>query len=75
MEKEGNIELVWRKITHEQSDEDDLLYWSKKTWQERLREVQELRKLIWNSIDGKYPSKIEIAGGKKEKKSTDEDDF
>ncbi len=75
MEKERKIEKVWRKISHEQSEEDDLIYWSEKSWQERLREVQELRELIWNSFDNRYPLKIVITGGKKIKSVTDEDDF
>lgn len=75
MEKIRKIEKVWRRTTHEQSAEDDLNYWYEKSWQERLREVQDLREFIWNSFEDGYPSQIEIAGGKKIKTLTDEDDF
>ena len=75
MEKETKIKRVWRKVSHEQAEEDDLFYWAEKSWQERLREVQELRELIWNSFGNKYPLKIEVIGGKKIKTLTDEDDF
>lgn len=75
MEKEREIKKVWRKVSHEQSEEEDLFYWAEKSWPERLREVQELRELIWSSLGKKYPLKIEIIGSKKIKDFTDEDDF
>ena len=69
------IKIVGRKTTHAQSEEDDLFYWAEKTWYERLKEVQNLRRMIWSSGKKKYPEKIKITGGKFLKRETDEDDF
>ena len=75
MNKKRKIEIAGGKISFQESEEMDLNYWLSISWQQRLIEVEALRKSIWTKLTGKYPKRIKKTGGKKLFKNQDEDDF
>ncbi len=75
MEKNRKIEIVGRKVSFAQAEEDDLFFWADKTWQERIVEAERLRRLIWTHHLGIFPVAFEKIGRKISKAQLDEDDF
>jgi hypothetical protein len=75
MKGERKIELVGRKVSFAEAEEDDIFYWADKTWQERIIETERLRRLIWGHRLGAFPEKFEISGRKISKSQLQEDDF
>ena len=75
MKSERKIEVVGRKVSFAQAEEDDFLYWADKTPQERIAETERLRRLIWTHRLGSYPTKIEKVGRVISKSELDADDF
>ncbi len=73
--KERKIEIVVRKLSFEEEDEEDVDYWMSMSIQKRLEEAYKWNKDVWTHIIGHYPEKIEKTGGKMIKVETDEDDF
>lgn len=64
-----------RKVSFEEAEDEDLLFWASKTIGERLKEAFDWNKKVWTHLLGTYPDKIELTGGKKLKTETDKDDF
>ena len=59
----GNkISVVGKKVSKNEADDLDILYWANSTWQERLAETERLRRMIWTHLLGYYPTKIEKVG-------------
>ena len=59
----GNkISVVGKKVSKNEADDLDILYWANRTWQERLAETERLRRMIWTHLLGYYPTKIENVG-------------
>lgn len=56
-------------------EEDDLFEDAKLSWQERMRNAEEMKRKIWIFRNGEYPEKIEKFGVLKRKSETDQDDF
>lgn len=75
MEKGSKKEIVGRKVSFAQAEEDDLFFWAGKTWQERIAEAERLRRLIWTHRLGYFPETFEKFGRKVLKHQLDEDDF
>jgi hypothetical protein len=77
MEKKRKIELVVRKVSFAEAEEDDsdLFFWAEKPVRERMREMLDWNQRVWTVINGEYPQKIEKIGEKRKKADTDEDDF
>jgi hypothetical protein len=77
MENKRKIEMVGGKVSfaNDGEDEDDLLFWARKTIKERMEDAFEWKKRIWTHVSGSYPLSIEKIGGKMAKKLIDEDDF
>lgn len=75
MLQESGIEKVGGHISFEESEETDLLYWMNKSIKERLEEALAWNKKVWKHLNGFYPLKIELVGGKMSKTTADEDDF
>ena len=68
--------MVGKRVSFDESEEEDLMYWANLPIKERLVEAAEWNKKVWQHIlKDKYPERIEKAGGKKNKLVTDEDDF
>jgi len=75
MEKKRKIEVVGRKLSLKEAEEEDLFYWADKTWQERIMEAERLRRLIWGYRLGSFPTSFEVIGRKILKSQLDDDDF
>ena len=76
MEKKRKIAIVGKRVSFDESEEEDLMYWANLPVKERLTIASEWNKKVWQHIlKDKYPEKIEKTGGKKNKLATDEDDF
>ena len=76
MEKKRKIEMTGKRVSFDESEEEDLMYWANLPVKERLAKATEWNKKVWQHIlKDKYPEKIEKTGGKKNKFLTDEDDF
>ena len=77
MEKKRKIAIIGKKVSFADAEEEnvDLLFWAEKTIRLRMEEAFEWKKKVWQHINGGYPLAIEKTGGKRAKKSTDEDDF
>jgi hypothetical protein len=76
MEKKRKIALVGKRVSFDESEEDDLMYWANLPVKERLEIAAEWNKKVWQHIlKDKYTERIEKTGGKKNKSVTDEDDF
>jgi hypothetical protein len=76
MEKKRQIAKVGKKVSFAEEDDDDLVYWANLPLKERMAEATEWNKKVWKQIlKDKYPEKIELIGGKRNKSTTDEDDF
>ena len=76
MEKKRKIAIVGKRVSFDESEEEDLMYWANLPVKERLAIAAEWNKKVWQHIlKDKYPEKIEKTGGKKNKLATDEDDF
>ncbi len=75
MEKKRKIEIVGRKVSFQQAEDDDLFYWADITWQERIAETECLRQLIWTYRLGTYPTKFEKTGRVILKPELDNEDF
>ena len=73
--RKGNMEMVGGKVSFEQGEEEDLIYWAEKSIKERLLDLLEWNKQVWNKIAGGYPNVIEKTGGKVLKSETDKDEF
>ena len=71
MNKKRNIELVIRKVSFAQAEEDDVAYYAQNSWQNSAAIVEEMRKGIWNKVYGLKREKIIFKAGLKE----DRDDF
>ncbi|MFI5195494.1 MAG: hypothetical protein ACHQD8_00255 [Chitinophagales bacterium] len=56
------MELVGKKVTFAEAEEESLLFWANKSWQERLQETERLRRMIWTYLLGSYPVKMEKVG-------------
>jgi hypothetical protein len=75
MKGERKIEIVGRKASFAEAEEDDIFYWADKTWQERIVETERLRRMIWIHRLGAFPQEFEITGRKISKNQLEEDDF
>ena len=73
--RKGNMEYVGGKVSFEEGEEEDLLYWADKSIKERLIDLLDWNKKVWVKIAGFYPDKIEKVGGKILKTKAEEDDF
>jgi hypothetical protein len=69
------IEMIATKTSFAKAEEDDLLYWMNQTATVRLKEMLELKKMIWTSAKNPYPLHVDKIGEKKIKSQTDEDEF
>ncbi len=63
MKNERKIEATGRKISFAQAEEDDLIYWAQRTWQERIIEAERLRRIIWGHQEH-FPLVFEKLEGK-----------
>ncbi len=75
MEQKRKIEVVGRKLSFAEAEDEDIFYWADKTPQERLAETERLRRLVWTHKLGKYPTKMEKVGRVISKSELDKDDF
>lgn len=53
MEKERRIKKVVRKMTFAEAEIADDEYWAKASAEERLKELTELRKMVFGDADGR----------------------
>jgi hypothetical protein len=60
--KKREMEIVGKKVTFEEAEEDEISFWANKTWKERLKEAERLRKIIWTHLLGKFPEKMQKTG-------------
>ena len=58
MKSERKIEIVGRKVSFAQAEEDDDKYWANASAEERLQELVNLRIMVFGTRDG-VPLKIE----------------
>ncbi len=66
MEKKRKIEMTGKRVSFDESEEEDLMYWANLPVKERLAKATEWNKKVWQHIlKDKYPEKIEKTGGKK----------
>jgi hypothetical protein len=63
MLKKRTMALVGSKISFEEAEDSDIIFWANKTIIERLAETERLRKMIWTHVLGSYPVKMEKVGG------------
>ncbi len=73
--KERKIVSVRRKVSFAEAEEEDFIYWDKKSIKERVSEATAWIKKVWafqEKIHGEYSS---LSDGKHSKKLIDEDDF
>ena len=56
------MELVGKKISFADAEEETLSFWASKSWMERLQETERLRRMIWTYLLGSYPEKMEKIG-------------
>ena len=76
MEKKRKIEMVVKKVSFAEAEEEELMYWAKLSVKERLTAAAKWNKEVWKYLlNEDYPEKIELTGGKQSKALTDEDDF
>ncbi len=68
MEPERKIELVVRKVSFEQGEEEDIAYWANLPVKERMRQAFEWNRKVWKHIlKNHYPEKIEWLAESKSK--------
>ncbi len=48
MNKKRKIELIVRKVTFEQAEEEDVEFYAKNSWKNSAEIVEEMRRSIWN---------------------------
>ena len=76
MEKKRNIEKTGKRVSFDEKDDEDLMYWANLPVKDRMAAAADWNKKVWQHIlKDKYPERIEKTGGKKDKSLTDEDDF
>jgi hypothetical protein len=69
------MEVVGRKLTFAEAQEEDDRYWANASVEERLAETERLRREYYTGLLGKYPDKMEKVGRVVSKHELDEDDF
>ena len=62
MSEKKKIEIVGRKVSIAEAEENDILFWASRSWQERLIETERLRRMIWTHLLGTYPDKMQKIG-------------
>jgi hypothetical protein len=75
LQKKEKIQMIGRKVSFAQAEEDDFAFEVALSWQQRLERMELLRRKIWTFHLGVYPLKIAKAGGKYIKSQAEEDDF
>lgn len=55
MREKRKIQLIGRKLSFADAEDEDIFFWADKTWAERIAETERLRRLIWTHRLGYYP--------------------
>jgi DNA topoisomerase IB len=74
MNKERKIAMVVRKVSLAQAEEDDIVYWANASIEERLTEMNRLRRMIYAKPGQPFPDKMELVGRVIKKSEADKED-
>jgi len=61
------MQMVGKKTTFAEAEEEDIVFWFNKSVAERLNEAERLRRMIWTHLLGSYPDKMIHVGSVEEK--------
>jgi hypothetical protein len=62
MDGKRTMELVGNRVSFDVAEDESLSFWAEKSKEQRLEEMERLRRLIWTHILGKYPDKMQKVG-------------